>query len=230
MPVYAGEMQCRCLGAAGGAFDDEGQSVVDEIGELVCTKPMPSMPLFFWNDVGGKRYWDSYFDRFPGIWRHGDWIKIKPNGGTIIYGRSDATINRHGIRMGTSEFYRVVEELPDVEDSLVIDLEHLERKSCLLLFVKLRGDHSRVNDGLSRQIRTIIRKSLSPRHVPDEIYAVDDIPRTISGKKLEIPIRKLLLGYPVDETVDRDTIGNPDSIDFFIHLAKKLNVEPVSRQ
>ena len=221
-PVYAGEMQCRCLGAAVLALDEEGNSVLDDVGELVCSKPMPSMPLYFWGDSSGKRYQDSYFDKYPGIWRHGDWIRFTPRGGAIIYGRSDATINRHGIRMGTSEFYRVVEELPEVVDSLVIDLEYLERESCLLLFVRLRDDVEEANANLLSRIRNTIRVSLSPRYVPDEIFVVDDIPRTISGKKIELPIRRILLGQSVDESVSRDTMSNPQSITFFSELAKEL--------
>lgn len=229
MPVYEGEIQTRCLGAAVQAFDEDGNSVVDDVGELVCRKPMPSMPLYFWNDRTGTRYWTSYFDKFPGIWRHGDWIKFTPRGGAVIYGRSDATVNRHGIRMGTSEFYRVVEELPEVVDSLVVDLEYLERESCLLLFIKLRRDMKGPQSALISQISSKIRASLSPRHVPNEIIVVDDIPRTISGKKLEIPVRRLLLGHAVDESVIRDTMSNPDSIDFFVDLAEKLNSGSVSR-
>ena len=230
MPVYEGEIQTRCLGAAVQAFDEDGNSVVDDVGELVCRKPMPSMPLYFWNDRAGTRYRTSYFDKFPGIWRHGDWTKFTPRGGAVIYGRSDATVNRHGIRMGTSEFYRVVEELPEVVDSLVVDLEYLERESCLLLFIKLPRDMKGPQSALISQISSKIRASLSPRHVPNEIIVVDDIPRTISGKKLEIPVRRLLLGHAVDESVIRDTMSNPDSIDFFVDLAEKLNSGSVSRR
>lgn len=224
MPVYEGEIQCRCLGAAVAAFDHEGHEIVDEVGELVCTKPMPSMPLYFWGDDDGVRYNDSYFDTYPGVWRHGDWIRITARGSAIIYGRSDATINRNGIRMGTSELYSAVEEFPEITDSLVVDLEYLGRDSYLPLFVVLL-ENVVLNDELRSRINTAIQKSLSPRHVPDDIIAVDDIPRTFSGKKLEIPIRRLLLGQPVEKVINKDTMSNPDSVDFFVSFADSLGAE-----
>ena len=179
-------MQSRSLGAAVYAFDERGVAQIDQVGELVCTEPIPSMPLYFWNDPDDRRYRESYFDMFPGVWRHGDWLRISAHGGAVIYGRSDATINRHGIRMGTSELYRAVEALPEVIDSLVVDLECLGRESYMPLFVVLRPDH-RLDEVLEQKIRSAIREALSARHVPNSIFQVTEIPRTLSGKKLELP-------------------------------------------
>ncbi|MBL8489250.1 MAG: acetoacetate--CoA ligase [Rhodocyclaceae bacterium] len=223
LPVYIGEMQCRCLGARVEAWDEGGKALTDEVGELVCAAPMPSMPLRFWNDPGDRRYRDSYFDMFPGIWRHGDWIRITPRGGAVIYGRSDATINRHGIRMGTSELYRAVEGLPEVLDSLVVDLEYLGRPSRLLLFVVLRPGHT-LDDGLLGRIGNGIRAALSARHVPDDVVAVPAVPRTLSGKKMELPIKKLLLGHSVDTVASRDAMANPDSLDWFLGFAYRQQI------
>lgn len=214
LPVHAGEMQCRCLGARVEAFDDRGQPVIDQVGELVCTEPMPSMPLFLWGDDDGRRDRDSYFDMWPNVWRHGDWIKITSRGGAIIYGRSDATINRHGIRMGTSELYRVVEELPEVLDSLVVDLEYLGRESYMPLFVVLREGVA-LDDALRATLCARIRSALSSRHVPNEIVQVPSVPRTLSGKKMEVPIKKLLLGHARDKIANRDAMANPDSLDWY---------------
>ncbi|RJG06098.1 acetoacetate--CoA ligase [Noviherbaspirillum cavernae] len=222
LPVHAGEMQCRYLGIAVYAMDEEGRALNDEVGELVVTKPMPSMPLYFWNDAGGKRYHDSYFDTYPGWWRHGDWLRITPHGGAVIYGRSDTTINRHGIRMGTSEIYRVVESLPEVVDSLVVDLEYLGRESYMPLFVVLRPGIA-LDDGLVRRISDSIRSDLSARHVPNDIFAVAEIPRTLTGKKMELPVKKLLLGMAVEEVANRDAMANPGSLDYFVALAKRRN-------
>ena len=218
MPVYAGEMQCRCLGARVEAWNDQGQAVIGEVGELVCTEPMPSMPLYFWNDEGHRRYSDSYFDMFPGVWRHGDWIEITPRGGAIIYGRSDATINRHGIRMGTSELYRAVEALPEIADSLVVDLEYLGRESYMPLFVVMRGGDV-LDDALRARIVAAIRTALTPKHVPNDIVEVPEVPRTLSGKKLEVPIKRLLLGEPIDRVVNRDAVADPSSLDWFVRFA-----------
>lgn len=222
LPVRAGEIQCRYLGAKVEAFDEEGRPVIDEVGELVITEPMPSMPLYFWNDPDGKRYRDSYFDMYPGVWRHGDWIKITPHGSCIIYGRSDSTINRHGVRMGTSEIYQAVESLDEVMDSLIVDLELLGRQSFLPLFVVLRPGVT-LDERLKATIKEKIRKEVSPRHVPDEIYAVEQIPRTLNGKKMEVPIRRILLGHPIEKAVNRDSMSNPEALAFFIQLAKELN-------
>lgn len=227
MPVYAGEMQCRSLGTAVYAFDDDGKVVEDDVGELVVTKPMPSMPLYFWGDEGGHRYHDSYFDTYPGIWRHGDWIRITSRGGAIIYGRSDTTINRQGVRMGTGEIYRVVEEVPEVLDSLVVDLEYLGRESYMPLFIVLRDD-AELNDDLKGRIRAAIRDNLSARHVPNEIIPVAEIPRTLTGKKMELPIRKLLLGKALDQVANPDAMANPGSLDFYIRFAEERGTAPES--
>ncbi|ASK33889.1 acetoacetate--CoA ligase [Alcanivorax sp. N3-2A] len=218
VPVYPGEMQCRYLGTAVYAMGDDGAILDDQVGELVVTRPMPSMPLYFWNDDNGERYRDSYFDVFPGVWRHGDWIRITPRGGAIIYGRSDTTINRHGIRMGTSEIYRVVEEIDDVLDSLVVDLEYLGRDSFMPLFVVLR-EGAALDDDLKGRINAAIREQLSARHVPNEIIAVGAVPRTLTGKKMELPIKKLLLGQSLDKVANPDAMANPESIDEYTAYA-----------
>ena len=222
LPVTAGELQCRELGVAAYAFNDAGAAVVDEVGELVITQPMPSMPLFFWNDPGHQRYLESYFETYPGLWRHGDWIRFTPRGTAVIYGRSDSTINRFGIRMGTAEIYRVVEELPEVRDSLVVDLEYLGRPSYLPLFVVLKPGHV-LDEALKARIAQQIRSKASARHVPNEVYEVSEIPRTLTGKKMEVPVRKLLLGAAPDKVASPDAMANPSSLDFFIRLARQLN-------
>ena len=229
LPVVAGEMQCRCLGADVHAWsepgsDGRGRDLIDEVGELVCTKPMPSMPLYFWGDQpagpNGRRYHDSYFDMYPGIWRHGDWIRITPRGGAIIYGRSDATINRHGIRMGTAELYRAVEVLPEVLDSIVVDLEYLGRESYMPLFVVLR-DNVALDDALAKRIRQGIKAALSARHVPNEIFQVSAVPRTLSGKKMELPLKKLLMGTPADAVFKLDAMANADCVAWFVEFAQR---------
>ena len=233
LPIVVGEMQCRCLGHAVYAFNEQGAAVVDEVGELVCLEPLPSMPLFFWGDEGGKRYHDSYFDMFPAPaasptvipWRHGDWIKITKRGGAIIYGRSDATINRHGIRMGTAELYRAVEGFEEVLDSMVVDLEYLGKESYMPLFVVLR-DGMALSDNLRSRIMHEIRTKLSARHAPNDIFQVPEIPRTITGKKLELPIKKLLLGADPAKVTNPGAMNNPSSLDWYIAFAKSRN-EPV---
>jgi len=220
LPLVPGEMQCRMLGAAVEAWDDEGKPVIDEVGELVCTKPIPSMPLYFWNDEGNKRYLSSYFDMYPGVWRHGDWLKITSSGSCIIYGRSDATINRHGLRMGTSELYRAVEALPEVLDSMVVDLEYLGRDSWMPLFVVLREGQT-LDEAMKARINAAIRDAVSPRFVPDQIYAVPEIPRTLTGKKQELPVKKLLLGQPIEKVVNKDAMANPAALDWYLQLAKQ---------
>jgi acetoacetyl-CoA synthetase len=219
-PVYAGELQARSLGAGVQAFDENGQAVVNQVGELVITEPMPSMPLFFWNDEGDKRYRESYFAVYPGVWRHGDWIKINEHGGCVIYGRSDATINRQGVRMGTAEIYRVVERLPQIADALVVDTEGLEGAPYMALFVVLREGHA-MEDALRQEINERLRQDLSPRHVPDEIIDVTEIPYTLSGKKMEIPVRKILLGVAPDEAVNRGAMRNPQALDLFVRFAQR---------
>lgn len=219
-PVVAGEMQCRMLGIAARALDDNGNDLIDEVGELVMTEPMPSMPLYFWNDAGNKRYHESYFEMYPGRWRHGDWIRITPRGGAVIYGRSDTTINRHGIRMGTSEIYRVVEGFPEILDSLVVDLEYLGRESYMPLFVVMRPGHE-LDDDLAARIKQTIRTELSARHVPNEILQAEEIPSTLTGKKMELPIKKLLLGMPLEKVANADAMSNPHSLQYFIALAQR---------
>ena len=222
LPVRAGEIQCRGLGAKIEAFDAQGRPVIGEVGELVLTEPLPSMPLRFWNDPGMKRYQASYFDTYPGVWRHGDWIKITPQGSCVISGRSDATLNRAGVRMGTSEFYRAVEELPEVVDSLVVDTGQLDREGRLLLFVVLRGGVA-LDDPLRARIKEKLRRDLSPRHVPDEIHAVGEVPYTLNGKRLEVPVKRILAGVPADVAASPDAMRNPESLRFFVDLAGHLN-------
>ena len=219
MPVRAGEMQCRALGNAVRAFDEAGTELIGEVGELVCTEPLPSMPLFFWGDEDGSRLHESYFDTYPGIWRHGDWIEITPEGGSVIYGRSDATINRRGLRLGSSEIYRAVEGLDEVMDSLVIDLEFLGRDSFMVLFV-VPAEGVAFDEALTDKIRLSIRNAVSARFLPDEIVQIADVPRTLSGKKLEVPVKKLLLGGDPEKVVNRDSMANPDSFDAFLRYAE----------
>jgi acetoacetyl-CoA synthetase len=226
LPVYAGEMQCRCLGARVEAFDEAGRPLVDEVGELVCTAPLPSMPLFLWGDADGRRLHENYFDVYPGVWRHGDWVRITARGGAIIYGRSDATINRFGIRMGTSELYRIVEDEPEVLDSLVVDLEYLGRNSWMTLFVVLR-EGCPLDDALIERLQRKIRDGLSPHHVPTEIVQAPDVPRTLSGKKMEVPVKKLMLGQPVARVANPDAMANPQCLRWYgdvaaRHLARAL--------
>ena len=220
MPVRAGEMQCRALGNAVRAFDPEGNELIGEVGELVCTEPLPSMPLFFWGDEDGSRLHDSYFDTYPGIWRHGDWIMIDEKGASVIYGRSDATINRKGLRLGSAEIYQAVEGLPEVMDSLVIDLEYLGRESFMPLFVVL-AEGQTLDAALKDKINSAIRRDVSARFVPNEIVQIEEVPRTLSGKKLEVPVKKLLLGGDPERVVNRDSMGNPDSFDFFVDYANR---------
>ena len=220
LPLYAGEMQCRSLGVAVYAFDDAGQAHNDQVGELVVTEPMPSMPIYFWNDLGNKRYLESYFEHYPGVWRHGDWIRITPRGGAVIYGRSDTTINRYGIRMGTAEIYRVVEDFPEVLDSLVVDLEYLGRESWMPLFIVLReGVH--LDAGLEQRLRDNIRTQLSARHVPNELIQVSEIPRTLTGKKMELPVKKLLLGTALSKVANPDAMVNPQALQWFAEFAER---------
>jgi len=214
LPVRAGIISGPCLGASVEAFDAAGHAVVGEVGELVLTLPMPSMPIGFWNDPDGARYKASYFADYPGVWRHGDWIMILPDGGCVIYGRSDATLNRGGVRMGTSEFYRVVERLPEVADSLVVDTGQLGQDGRLILYVVPAAGHV-VDDALIAKIKSLLRTELSPRHVPDVIHQVPGIPRTLSGKKLEVPVRKILLGTPIAAAADPDALANPDVLKYF---------------
>jgi acetoacetyl-CoA synthetase len=221
LPVRVGEMQCRALGADVHAFDESGRSLIDEVGELVCTTPMPSMPLRFWGDADGSRLQAAYFDTYPGIWRHGDWVRITPQGGGIIYGRSDATINRHGIRMGTADIYRVVDGIAGVADSLVVDLEYLGRPSCMILFVRLAAGAA-LDAGLRDAIATALKTRVSPHHVPDRIEAAPDIPLTLTGKKMEVPIRKRLLGQPMSAVATPGAMANPDCLGWYDAFAARF--------
>ena len=214
LPVRAGVISGRCLGARVEAYDENGKPVTGQVGELVITQPMPSMPVGFWNDPGGVRYWESYFDMYPGVWRHGDWIELLPDGGCIIYGRSDATLNRGGVRMGTSEFYRAVEAFAEIGDSLVVDTGRLGAEGRLILYVVLAAG-SELDDDLKNRIRAVLRAQLSPRHVPDEIHQVPGIPRTLSGKKLEVPVRKILHGTEPERAADPNALADPDVLRYF---------------
>ncbi|HMS78423.1 MAG TPA: acetoacetate--CoA ligase [Burkholderiaceae bacterium] len=225
LPVYEGEMQARCLGAAVAAWNERGEPVTGEVGELVCTAPMPSMPLCFWNDPDGGRLRDSYFDAFPGVWRHGDWVEITPRGGAIVYGRSDATINRHGVRMGTAELYAAVEALPEIRDALVVDLEYLGRPSYMPLFVVL-APGATLDDALRARLVDAIRRATTPRHVPSEILEVPAVPRTLSGKKLEVPIKRLLLGEPPEKVLNRDAVAEPASLRWYEAFARTRIADP----
>jgi acetoacetyl-CoA synthetase len=221
LPVYAGEIQCRALGCSLEAFDDEGKSVVGVEAEMVITKPMPSMPIYFWNDPDFIRYQESYFEMFPSIWRHGDWIEITERGGIIIYGRSDATLNRGGIRIGTSEIYRAVDKVKEVKDSLVICLEKKGGEFWMPLFVVMQPGVE-LTDDIKKTINNTIRSEYTPRHVPDEIIVVEDIPYTISGKKTETPVKKVLMGKDPKAVVNAGSLRNPQSMEYFIQLAKLI--------
>jgi acetoacetyl-CoA synthetase len=215
VPVWEGEISCRQLGCAIEAFSPDGTPLIDEQGELVITRPMPSMPVAFWNDPGGERYRAAYFDDFPGVWRHGDWITFTDRGSCVISGRSDATLNRGGVRIGTAEFYAVVEAIPEVADSLVV---HLDRDDRLLLFVAMRSGAT-LTDELRARIVRELRTALSPRHAPDEITVVPAIPRTLSGKKLEVPVKRILGGTAADVAASRGSLADPTSLDAFEELA-----------
>jgi acetoacetyl-CoA synthetase len=222
LPVYRGELQARSLGAAVDSFDEDGNSLVDAVGELVITEPMPSMPLFFWGDEDGSRYRASYFEMYPGVWRHGDWIEITSRDTAIIYGRSDSTINRAGIRMGTSEIYRAVSGVGAVVDALVVDIPKPGTEGWMPLFVVL-ADGAELDDELAGEIKRRIREQCSPRHVPDEIFQIAEVPRTLSGKVLEVPVKRILTGTPVERAASRDSLANPASLDFFVELAGALD-------
>ena len=220
LPIYTGEMQTRLLGVDVDACDEDGRPLADEVGEMMIAKPMPSMPLYFWNDADGRRYRESYFSMAAGKWRQGDWLRITPRGGAVVYGRSDATLNRHGVRMGTAELYRAIEAVPEVLDSLVVDLSYLGRASYMPLFVQLRPG-LQLNNDLRGKIADAIRDAVSARFVPDEIFEVPEIPRTLTGKKMELPVRNLLLGKAPDKVASRDAMANPASLDYFIAFRGK---------
>jgi acetoacetyl-CoA synthetase len=221
LPVYAGELQCRGLGAKIESFDDHGVAHLDEVGELVLTEPFPAMPIYFWGDEDGSRLHESYFDLYDGIWSHGDYIKVTDRGTCVIYGRSDATINRGGIRIGTSEIYRAVDHIPEIEDSLIVDIPSPSGDSVTPLFVVLKEGY-KLTDDLKKEIKTHIRKHCSPRHVPTEIHAAPDLPKTLNGKKLEVPVKKILMGQPVERVVNKGALGNQESIDYFLDFAQKI--------
>jgi acetoacetyl-CoA synthetase len=222
LPVYRGELQARSLGCAVEAFDEQGDAVVDEVGELVITEPLPSMPVFFWGDPDGARYRTSYFDMYPGVWRHGDWIEITSRGTAIIYGRSDSTINRSGVRMGTSEIYRAVASVPEVTDALVVDIPRPGTEGWMPLFVVLR-DGAELDAELRAELARRIREQCSPRHVPDEVYAIAEVPRTLSGKVLEVPVKRILTGTPPEQAASRESLANPAALDWFVELASRLD-------
>ena len=221
LPVRAGELQARSLGARVEAFDEEGNPQIGDVGELVITEPMPSMPIYFWNDPEGERYRESYFDVYPGVWRHGDWIKVKDDGACVIYGRSDSTINRGGIRMGTSEIYSAVDKVEEVADSLVVDVPRDGGNSFMPLFVVLQ-EGVELDDDLKNRIKESIKENASPRHVPNEIFAVSDIPKTLNGKKLEVPVKKILSGTPPEDAASKESLSNPESLDRFVELAEEI--------
>jgi acetoacetyl-CoA synthetase len=221
LPVYRGELQGRALGAAVEAWNEEGEPVTDAVGELVVTEPMPSMPVFFWGDPDGSRYRASYFEFFPGVWRHGDWIEITSRGTAVIYGRSDSTINRSGIRMGTSEIYRAVLSLDAIVDALVVDVPRSGTEGWMPLFVVLR-EGAVLDDELRREIARRVRERCSPRHVPDEVFAINAVPRTLSGKVLEVPVKRILMGTPAEQAASRDSLANPAALDYFSEMAARL--------
>ena len=218
LPVYRGELQARALGAAVEAWDEDGNSVIDEVGELVVTEPMPSMPVYFWGDPDGSRYRASYFEHYPGVWRHGDWIEITSRGTAVIYGRSDSTINRSGIRMGTSEIYRAVLSVDTIVDALVVDVPRPGTEGWMPLFVVLR-EGAELDDELRREIARRVREHCSPRHVPDEVFAIAEVPRTLSGKVLEVPVKRILMGTPPEKAASRDSLANPAALDYFTEMA-----------
>ena len=222
LPVYEGEIQCRVLGCAVEAWDGQGNSMMDEVGELVLTEPLPSMPLFLWGDSDGERYRESYFEMYPGIWRHGDWVRIAPHGGTVIYGRSDSTINRQGVRMGTSEIYRATSAVEEVTDALVVDVpsENGEGELWMVLFVVLREGVT-LDERLEAGIKRRVREDCSPRHVPNQVLQIQEVPRTLSGKALEVPIKRILMGAAPGEAASVESLANPGALDYFVELAAR---------
>ncbi len=221
LPVFLGEIQCRCLGASLESWDENGKPVAPgEVGEMVVTKPMPSMPVFFWNDADGSKYRSSYFEHFPGVWRHGDWLQITERETLVILGRSDATLNRQGVRIGTAEIYRAMDKIPDIKDSLIVNLEKPDGSDWMPLFVTLQAGKT-LTDALKMQVKKLLRSEYSPRHVPDEIIEVPDIPYTISGKKMEAPVKKILQKKPLEKAFNRDSMRNPDAMTFFIEFENR---------
>ncbi len=225
LPVYRGELQGRALGAAVEAWDEDGNSVLGEVGELVVTEPMPSMPLYLWGDADGQRYRESYFEMFPGVWRHGDWIEITERGTAIIYGRSDSTINRGGIRMGTAEIYRAVLDIEEITDALIVDIPKPSTDGWMPLFVVMR-EGTQVTPELSKEIARRVRERCSPRHVPDEVFQIAEVPRTLSGKALEVPVKRILMGTDPAKAVSRDSLANPYALDYFVEMAGRHEARP----
>ncbi len=228
LPVYEGELQCRILGCAVDSYDEQGVGHIDRVGELVITEPMPSMPLFFWGDESGERLHDSYFAMYPGVWRHGDWIRITPRHGAVIYGRSDSTINRMGVRMGTSEIYRAAAAVEQVLDALVVDIPKPggEGELWMVLFVTLTPGTT-LDDELTAKIKRSIREDCSPRHVPNEVRQIAEVPRTLSGKVLEVPVKRILMGTPANRAASIESLANPQSLDYFMELARELDLKPI---
>lgn len=220
LPVYRGELQARALGADLHAYGPDGEDLTGEVGELVITQPMPSMPIFFWGDDGGTRLRESYYDTYPGVWRHGDWVEITDRGTAIIYGRSDSTINRGGIRMGTSEIYRAVLSLDEITDALVVDVPRDGEENWMPLFVVLNEDAA-LDEDLTKRIARVVREQCSPRHVPNEVRAIAEVPRTLSGKVLEVPVKRILMGTDPDKAASRESLANPEALDFFAELAEE---------
>jgi acetoacetyl-CoA synthetase len=226
LPVYAGEIQARHLGVAAQAFNERGETVVGEVGELVVTEPMPSMPVRLWGDEGDVRYRESYLEDFPGVWRQGDFFKVNSRGGCFVLGRSDATLNRHGVRIGTAEVYRVLSRINEVEDALIVNLDLPGGRFFMPLFVKL-ADELVLDEGIIAQIRDRLRREYTPRHVPDAIVQAPDIPVTLTGKKMEVPVRRILRGTPADQAANRNAMANPASLDFFVRYAATQHHYPV---
>jgi acetoacetyl-CoA synthetase len=226
LPVHSGEIQCRCLGVKAEAYDPDGKPVTGSVGELVIEAPMPSMPICFWNDASGARYRASYFERFDGVWTHGDWVRFSERGSCVVYGRSDATLNRGGIRLGTRDYYDLVEALDEVENSLVIDTSELGKEGILVLFVVL-ADGATLDAALEARIVERIRTQLSPRHRPDAIRQIRDVPVTLTGKKLEIPVKRMLSGTAPERAISRSAVANPEALDEVVALARSIGAERV---
>ncbi|MGW5863551.1 acetoacetate--CoA ligase [Streptomyces sp. NPDC055239] len=220
LPVHIGELQAPGLGTDLQAWDPQGKPLIDEVGELVVTNPMPSMPIHFWNDPDGSRYHDSYFDTYPGVWRHGDWITVTPHGSVVIHGRSDSTLNRQGVRMGSADIYEAVERLPEIRESLVIGVEQPDGGYWMPLFIHL-APGATLDDGLRDRIKQTIRAQLSPRHVPDEVIEVPAIPHTLTGKRIEVPVKRLLQGTALDKAVNPGSVDNIDLLRFYEDLARE---------
>lgn len=224
MEVVEGEIQCIALGCDLEAWDEKAKKMIDALGEMVIKKPMPSMPIYFWNDTDGEKLRESYFSHYPGVWRHGDWIKITERGTLIIYGRSDATLNRQGVRIGTAEIYSALSKIDEVEDGIIVNIEYENGRHYMPLFVVLK-ENFELDDYIKEKIKSQLKKDYSPRHVPDEIYQISEVPYTISGKKMEAPVKKILLGMDVSTSLSRDSMRNPDSLDYFIEFGRKLRGE-----